>query len=126
MGTVKVASIDTGNADRDAHLRSPDFFDAERYPDITFESTRIRHIDGGTFSLAGNLTIRDVTREVEMEARVEGADTDPWGMERVGISVRGTINRTDFGLKWQERLAAGGMLVGEDVTIQIDISAIRS
>jgi polyisoprenoid-binding protein YceI len=126
MGTVKVASIDTGNADRDAHLRSPDFFDAEQYPDITFESTRIRHIDGGTFSLAGNLTIRDVTREVEMEARVEGADTDPWGMERVGISVRGTINRTDFGLKWQERLAAGGMLVGEDVTIQIDISAIRS
>jgi polyisoprenoid-binding protein YceI len=126
MGTVKVASIDTGNADRDAHLRSPDFFDAEQYPDITFESTRIRHIDGGTFSLAGNLTIRDITREVEMEARVEGADTDPWGMERVGISVRGTINRTDFGLKWQERLAAGGMLVGEDVTIQIDISAIRS
>jgi polyisoprenoid-binding protein YceI len=125
MGSVKVASIDTGNADRDAHLRSPDFFDADRYPDITFESTRIRHIDGGTFSLAGDLTVKDVTREIEMEARVEGAATDPWGMQRVGVSVRGTINRTDFGLKWQERLAAGGMLVGEDVTIQIDISAIR-
>jgi polyisoprenoid-binding protein YceI len=124
-GSVKVASIDTGNADRDAHLRSPDFFDAERYPEITFESTRIRHVEGGTFAVAGNLTIKGITREVEMEARVEGADTDPWGMDRVGISVRGSINRTDFGLKWQERLAAGGLLVGEEVGISVDISAVR-
>jgi polyisoprenoid-binding protein YceI len=124
-GSVKVASIDTGNADRDAHLRSPDFFDVERCPEITFESTRIRHIEGGSFALTGNLTIKGVTREVEMEAMVEGSDTDPWGMDRVGISVRGSINRTDFGLKWQERLAAGGLLVGEDVGIRIDISAIR-
>jgi len=124
-GTVKVASIDTGNADRDAHLRSPDFFDAERSPEITFESTRIRHVEGASFALTGNLTIKGVTREVEMEATVDGADTDPWGMDRVGISVRGSINRTEFGLKWQERLAAGGLLVGEDVGIRIDISAIR-
>ena len=72
MGTVKVASIDTGNADRDAHLRSPDFFDAERYPEITFESTRIRHVSGGTFSLAGNLTIKGVTREVETGGQGRG------------------------------------------------------
>jgi polyisoprenoid-binding protein YceI len=125
-GTVTVASIDTGNPDRDAHLRSPDFFDAERYPYITFESTRIRHVSGGTFELTGDLTIKGVTREVQMEAVVEGADTDPWGMERVGISVRGTINRTEFGLEWQQRLAAGGLLVGEQVGIQIDISAVHA
>jgi polyisoprenoid-binding protein YceI len=124
-GSVEVASIDTANADRDAHLRSPDFFDAERYPQITFESTRIRHIDGGRFAVAGNLTIKGITREVELQATVEGADTDPWGMERVGISARGAINRTDFGLTWQQRLAAGGLLVGEEVAISVDISAVR-
>jgi polyisoprenoid-binding protein YceI len=124
-GSIKVASIDTGNADRDAHLRSRDFFDAEQYPEITFDSSRIRHIEGGIFALTGNLTIKGVTREVELEATVEGADTDPWGMERVGINVQGSINRTDFGLRWQERLAAGGLLVGEEVGLQIDISAVR-
>jgi polyisoprenoid-binding protein YceI len=125
-GRVNVASIDTGNPDRDAHLRSPDFFDAERYPYITYESTKIRHIDGGTFAVTGDLTIKDVTRSVELEATVEGSDTDPWGNERVGLTVRGSINRTDFGLKWQERLSAGGMLVGEEVGIRIDISAVRA
>jgi polyisoprenoid-binding protein YceI len=125
-GVVKVASIDTGNAERDAHLRSPDFFDAERFPEITFASTRIRHVKGPTFAVTGNLTIRDVTREVELEATVEGADTDPWGNERVGIRVRGSINRTDYGLKWQERLAGGGLLVGEEVGLRVDVSAVRT
>jgi polyisoprenoid-binding protein YceI len=125
-GSVNVASINTGNEQRDAHLRSPDFFDAERYPKITFESTRIRHIEGGTFAVAGDLTIKGTTREVELEATVEGVDTDPWGNERVGVSVRGSINRTDFGLTWQQRLEGGGMLVGEEVGIRIDISAVRA
>jgi polyisoprenoid-binding protein YceI len=124
-GTVKVASVDTGDPDRDAHLRSPDFFDAERYPEMRFESTRVAHVDGGTYRVAGGLTIKDQTREVEMEATVEGVATDPWGNERVGIAMRATINRTDFGLTWQQRLATGGMLVGEEVKIVIDASMLR-
>jgi polyisoprenoid-binding protein YceI len=125
-GWVNVASIDTGNADRDAHLRSSDFFDAERYPRMTFESTRIHHVEGGIYRVAGDLTIKDVSREVEGDATVEGAAEDPWGNERVGVSMRGSIDRTEFGLTWQQALASGGMLVGEEVKIQVDISAIRS
>jgi polyisoprenoid-binding protein YceI len=125
-GTAETASINTDEPQRDAHLRSPDFFDAERFPEITFASTRIRHVKGPTFAVTGNLTIRDVTREVELEATVEGADTDPWGNERVGIRVRGSINRTDYGLKWQERLAGGGLLVGEEVGLRVDVSAVRT
>src|SRR6185295_14314234 len=90
----------------------------------SFESTRIEHIDGGRYRVAGNLTIRDETREVEFEGCVDGAAEDPWGNERVGITVRGTIDRTDFGLTWQQMLASGGMLVGEDVKILIDVSAV--
>jgi polyisoprenoid-binding protein YceI len=125
-GTVNVASIDTGNADRDAHLRSPDFFDVERFPETRFESTRIEPLGGPNFRMTGNLTLRDVTREVEMDATVQGAGVDPWGNERVGVAVRGTVNRTDFGLRWQQMLESGGFLVGEEVGILIDISAVRS
>ena len=124
-GWVATSSIDTGNADRDAHLRSPDFFDAERYPTAAFESTAIEPLGGPNYRVTGRLTIRDVTREITVEATVEGAAEDPWGNERVGVSIRGAVNRTDFGLKWQQRLAAGGMLVGEDVKILIDVSAVR-
>jgi polyisoprenoid-binding protein YceI len=124
-GTVNVASIETGDLDRDAHLRSPDFFDVERYPEARFESIRIEHVEEGAYRIAGNLTIKEVTREVEFEATVEGSGEDPWGNERVGVSVRGSINRNDFGLTWQQKLAAGGLLVGEEVKIVIDISAVR-
>ncbi len=125
-GTVKVASISTGDPQRDEHLKSPDFFDAARYPEITFESTRVRHLDGGTYEVAGDLMIKGVTREVELNATVEGTAVDPWGVERVGISVRGTINRNDFGLTWQQKLAAGGLLVGEEVQLLVDVSAVRA
>jgi len=124
-GSVRVGSIDTGEADRDAHLRSPDFFDAERVPEIRYESTRIQHIDDGRYLIAGNLTIKDVTHEVEMHATVDGVAKDPWGVDRVGISVRASIDRTNFGLTWQQKLAAGGLLVGEEVSIEIDVSAVR-
>ena len=80
-GTVKVASISTGDPQRDEHLKSPDFFDAARYPEITFESTRVRHLDGGTYEVAGDLMIKGVTREVELNATVEGTAVDPWGVE---------------------------------------------
>ena len=124
-GSAKVASIDTGNPDRDAHLRSPDFFDAERHPRITFDSTRIQWVEGGTYRVWGNLTIKDVTREVEVEATVQGAGEDPWGVERVGVAIRGAIDRTEFGLTWQQPLASGGLLVGEEVKALIDVSAVR-
>jgi polyisoprenoid-binding protein YceI len=83
-------------------------------------------VEGGRYGVTGDLTLRDETREVEFEACVDGAAEDPWGNERVGVSVRGTINRTEFGLTWQQMLASGGMLVGEDVKILIDISAVRA
>ena len=125
-GTAQVASIDTGNPERDAHLRSPEFFDAERFPEIRYESTRVEHIEGGTYRVAGDLTIKGITREVEVKATVEGAGVDPWGNERVGVAVRGTIDRTELGLGWQQRLPTGGLLVGEEVQILLDISAVRS
>ncbi len=125
-GSAKVASIDTGNPDRDEHLRSPEFFDAERHPEITFRSTRVAHVEQGTYRVAGDLTIKDVTREVEMSVTVEGAGQDPWGNQRVGIAARGEIDRTDFGLTWQHRLTGGGLLVGENVKILLDISAVRA
>jgi polyisoprenoid-binding protein YceI len=125
-GWVNVASIDTGNADRDAHLRSPDFFDADRYPRATFESTRIAHVEGGRYRITGDLTLKDVTREVVAEVTVLGAAEDPWGHERVGVEIRSRINRVDFGLTWQQLLASGGMLVGEEIKLLIDISAVKA
>ena len=124
-GVVQVSSIDTGNADRDEHLRGPDFFDAEQWPLITFESTAIEHVVQGTYRVTGDLTIKDVTREIEVEANVEGAAVDPWGNDRVGVAVRGSVDRTEFGLTWQQSLVGGGMLVGEQVSLRIDISAVR-
>jgi polyisoprenoid-binding protein YceI len=124
-GNVKVASIDSGEPDRDAHLRSPDFFDAERYPEITFKSTHIENVEGPAYRITGDLTIKGETREVTLDATVEGAGEDPWGNHRVGVSATGVINRNDFGLRWQKRLAAGGLLVGEEVKLLIDVSAVR-
>ena len=125
-GWVEVASIDTGSPDRDAHLRSPDFFDVERYPRIIFDSTRIEWVQAGVYRVWGDLTIKDVTREVEVEATVQGAGEDPWGTERVGVAIRGSINRMEFGLTWQQALASGGLLVGEEVKVLVDISAVRA
>jgi polyisoprenoid-binding protein YceI len=125
-GSVKTATIDTGNEDRDNHLRSADFFDSERYPEARFESTRLDPVGGAEWRVTGNLTIKDVTREVTFDASVQGAGEDPWGNERVGVAVHGSIDRTDFGLTWQQALTKGGMLVGEKVKIQVDASAIRA
>jgi polyisoprenoid-binding protein YceI len=125
-GTVNVATIDTGNAERDAHLCSSDFFDTDRYDRAHFESTCIEHVEGGTYRVTGDLTLKGVTRPVQADATVQGAAEDPWGNERVGIAVRGTIDRTEFGLTWQQRLAAGGMLVGEEVRLLLDISAVKA
>jgi polyisoprenoid-binding protein YceI len=124
-GTVKAASIDTNQPQRDEHLRSPDFLDVERYPDITFESTHIEPLGGPKYRITGELTIKDQTHEVTFDSSVEGAEKDPWGNDRVGIRVRGAINRTEFGLSWNQMLETGGFLVGEEVRILIDVSAVR-
>jgi polyisoprenoid-binding protein YceI len=124
--TIQVASIDTRQEQRDAHLRSADFFDEARFPTITFRSRKVEghHLDG-EFRLLGDLTIRDVTREVILDVSAEGRLTDPWGAERAGFSAHGTIDRTDFGLTWNQTLEAGGVLVGNEVTISVEVELIR-
>jgi polyisoprenoid-binding protein YceI len=126
VGIVRTASLDTNEPTRDEHLRGPDFFDCERYPEARFESKRIVPLGGANFRVMGDLTLKDVTREVELDATIEGFERDPWGNDRVGVSVRGTINRTEFGLTWQRALETGGFLVGEEVKIIVDISAVRA
>jgi polyisoprenoid-binding protein YceI len=125
-GRAKTASVDTNQPDRDAHLRSPEFFDAERYPEIRFESSRIEPLGGPRFRMLGDLTIRDVTREVQLATTVEGAERDPWGNERVGVRAEGTIDRKEFGLRWQQALEAGGVLVGDQVRILLHVSAVKA
>jgi polyisoprenoid-binding protein YceI len=124
--TIQVASIDTRQEQRDAHLRSADFFDAVRFPTITFRSQMVAgsYLDG-EFRLVGDLTVRDVTREVILDVSAEGHLTDPWGAERVGFSARGRIDRTAFGLTWNQALETGGVLVGNEVKISVEVELIR-
>ncbi len=124
--TIQVASIDTRQEQRDAHLRSADFFDAARFPTITFRSRMLKGNDlDGNFHLVGDLTIRDVSREVVLDVSAEGRLTDPWGAERAGFSARGKIDRRDFGLTWNQALETGGALVGNDVKITVEVELIR-
>jgi polyisoprenoid-binding protein YceI len=124
-GSIRVASLDTNEPRRDAHLRSADSFDVERFPQITFESTSVRPIDEETFHIAGNLTMHGVTREVVLEAIVLGSDTDPWGNERIGFEVVGQINRRDFEMTFDQALGSGNALVSDRVRLALDISAVR-
>jgi polyisoprenoid-binding protein YceI len=119
-GAIRVGSVDTRDEARDGHLQSPDFFDAERYPEMTFASTRF-----GEGTVVGDLTIRGVTREVELAASVTGAGTDPWGNERVGIELEGEINRQDFGVSWNTPLPTGGLLLGDTVRLSAGFSAVK-
>lgn len=122
-GTIDVASIDTNVEKRDTHLRSGDFFDVEKFPKLAFESTKVTDVDqkAGTAKLHGNLTIRDVTKPVVLDAKFLGAATDPWGNKKAGFSGTTTINRKEFGLGWNQALETGGLLVGEEVEIRIDV-----
>ena len=122
---IAVASIDTREAQRDAHLRSADFFDAEKFPAITFKSRRIQGVKGDTFELVGDLTIRGVTREVVLDVTSEGRVKDPWGAERAGFTATTKIKRSEFGLTWNQALETGGVLVGDDVKISIDAELVR-
>jgi polyisoprenoid-binding protein YceI len=123
--TIKAASIDTRNPDRDAHLRSNDFFDMERYPEITYVSTAVERIDDIHYRVTGDLTIKGVTRPVTVDLEFTGAAVDPFGNERIGFEGTTTINRKDFGVNWNAALEAGGVLVGEKVTLELEGSAIK-
>lgn len=122
---IKTASIDTREEARDAHLRSDDFFSAEKYPEIVFKSTKIEHQGGNRFAITGDLTIRDVTKPVTLEATFEGVVQDPWGGERFGFTAIAEIDRFEYGLTWNAAVEAGGLVVGRKVTIEIEVEAVR-
>ena len=121
---VKTASVNTREEQRDAHLRSPDFFDAERHPELTFVITRVEGSDG-EYRVTGDLTIKDVTREVTLDAEITGPVADPWGNTRLGLSAAGKLNRKDFGLTWNVVTEAGGLLVGDEVKLTIDAEFVK-
>jgi polyisoprenoid-binding protein YceI len=123
--TAQLASIETGSPDRDAHLRSADFFDVENHAAMTFKSTSVKQAGDGQFILAGDLTIKDVTRPVEIEVELDGIVTDPWGNQRAGFEGEAEISRKDFGLTWNVPLEAGGWLVSDKIKIQLDVSATK-
>jgi polyisoprenoid-binding protein YceI len=125
-GTVQVASVNTNEEQRDAHLRSADFFNAEANPEISFASTAIETVDDETFEITGDLTINGVTNPITLKAEVQGLDTDPWGNERVGLEVTGQLSRGDYGMTFNQALGSGNMLVADKVKLALDISAVRS
>jgi polyisoprenoid-binding protein YceI len=124
--TIQAASIDTRNADRDAHLRGNDFFDMEQYPQITFASTAVEQVDSETYRVTGDLTMKGVTRPVTVELEYTGAAVDPYGNQRIGLEGKAVVNRKDWGISWNAALETGGVLVSEKVTLEFEVSAIRS
>ena len=124
--SIKAASIDTRNADRDAHLRANDFFDTERYPELTFVSTAVDQVDHDHYRVTGDLTIKGVTKPVTLELELTGAAVDPWGNQRIGLEGGTVINRKDWGVSWNAALEAGGLLVSEKVALEFEVSAVRT
>jgi polyisoprenoid-binding protein YceI len=124
--TIRAASIDTRNADRDGHLRSNDFFDMDNHPEIRFVSTSVEQVDPENYRVTGDLTIKGVTKPVTVDFEYTGAAVDPFGNHRVGLEGTATVNRKDWGVNWNAALEAGGVLVSEKVTLEFDVSAIRS
>jgi len=124
--TIKAASIDTRNDQRDEHLRGNDFLAMQEYPKITFTSTGVRQTGETTFEVAGDLTIKGVTNAITIPFEFEGAATDPFGNQRVGFEGSVTINRKDYGLTWNTALETGGILVGEEVTITLDLQFVKA
>jgi polyisoprenoid-binding protein YceI len=126
-GTVKAGSIDTDEPVRNEHLRSsPDFFDVERHPEISFTSTRISSREGGHLQIAGALTMRGITREISLDGRLSGSTLEMRDATRIQLALSGELNRKDFGLTWNQALDTGGALLGNKVKIALDISAVRA
>jgi polyisoprenoid-binding protein YceI len=124
-GTVEVASVDTGDENRDAHLTAPDFFDVEQHPTITFHTTAIDSAEDGQLRLAGEITIKGITKPIELTGAAGEGGQDPWGNERIGFEVEGVIDRRDFDLKWNQVLPNGGLLVSNEVKLVISVSAVK-
>lgn len=124
--TIKAASIDTRNADRDGHLKSNDFFDMETYPEITFASTAVERLDDNNYLVTGDLTIKGVTKPVSVDFEYTGTAVDPYQNQRIGFEGSTTVNRKDWGVNWNAALETGGVLVSEKVTLEFEVSAIRT
>ncbi|MDQ2658178.1 MAG: YceI family protein [Bacteroidota bacterium] len=120
-----VNTLSTGNADRDTHLKSADFFDASSHPHLTFKTTKYEKKDDENYVLSGDLTIRDVTRPVKLNVEFGGIGKDPWGNQRAGFTITGKINRTDFNLNWNTALETGGVLVGEEVKLFGELELVK-
>lgn len=123
--TIEIASVDTGNKDRDDHLRTGDFFDAEQFPTMTFKSTGVKMSSASEGKLTGELTMRGVTKPVVLDLEYYGSATDSWGNERVGFSLSGKITRKDWGLTYNSVLESGGLVIGEDVKLSLEIEGIK-
>jgi polyisoprenoid-binding protein YceI len=123
--TVDAASIFTNEEKRDAHLKSADFFDAEKYPELKFRGASFRKSDDGDYQLTGILTIRNVSKEITLDVEFGGIQKDPWGNEKAGFSLSGKINRRDFGLNWNAALESGGVLVGDEVKISAEVQFVK-
>lgn len=122
---IDANSVDTRNNDRDNHLRSADFFDAEKFPAIKFISTSVKKINDEKYKLVGDLTIKEYTRPIEFEVTYGGQIKDPWGNTRAGFNVKGTIDRFDYGLKWNNLIETGGAVIGKNININCDIEVVK-
>lgn len=125
-GTVEVASVDTGDENRDGHLQSPEFFDAAQFPQISFSSTGTEPGGEGQIKLSGEITIKGVTKPIELVGEIAENGQDPWGNERVGFEVAGKVDRREFGLDWNQVLPNGNLLVANDVKLVVSVSAVKA
>ncbi len=124
---IDVASIDTNDPERDKHLKSPDFFDVERFPQISFVKNSVETVDkDGSYELWGDLMIKGITKKIKLDVEFGGVVKDPWGNEKAVFTINGKVNRKDWGLNWNATLEAGGILVGEDVRISCEVQLMRS
>ena len=123
--TIDTGSISTNNDDRDAHLKSPDFFEVEKYPEITFVSTSLKKVDDNEFKLIGDLTIKGTSKEIELDTEFGGFMKDPYGNEKAGFSINGKLNRKDFGLNWNAALEAGGVMVGNEIKVNAEVQFVK-
>ncbi len=126
QGTVEVSSVDTNDPQRDAHLTAPDFFDAESHPEITFHSTGGDATDDGKIRLGGEITIKGITKPIELTGVVAEGGADPWGNERIGLELEGVIDRREFDLKWNQTLPNGNLLVSNEVKLLVSVSAVKA
>lgn len=120
---IDPASIDTANEKRDGHLRSADFFDVEKFPEMSFKSTKVTDVKGDAAKLTGDLTMHGVTKSVTLDLEIGGTTKDPWGNAKAGFAAKGKINRKDFGIVWNKTLDTGGLMLGEDIDVSLEIEA---